>query len=135
MAPFSHVAMYQGRIVVAELSGERAQADCRAIPRVVFSDPEIAAVGMTEEQARAAGIDAAMQRIAFKDSITRPWTHERDARGELSVLVDRAREVLIGAWAVAPLANDWIHYAALAIKAEIPLAVPARHGCAIPDIH
>ncbi len=121
--PFTHAAMYQGRVTVADIAGESARADLTAVPRVVFSDPEIAAVGMTAEQALAAGIDAVTQRIALRDSVTRPWTYEREPRGELSVLVDRHRHVLVGAWAVAPLASEWIHYAALAIKAQIPLAV------------
>ncbi len=121
--PFTHAAMYQGRIVFTDICGESARADLTAVPRVVFSDPEVAAVGMTEEQARNAAIDVATQRITLKDSVSRPWTYEREPRGELSRLVDRARRVLVGAWAVAPLTSEWIHYAALAIKAQIPLAV------------
>src|SRR5581483_1913258 len=121
--PFTHAAMYQGRVVVADISGEHARADLSVVPRVVFSDPEIAAVGMSQEQARAAGVDAVEQRIALKDSVTRPWTYEREPRGELSILVDREQRMLVGAWAVAPLASEWIHYAALAIKAQIPISV------------
>ncbi len=121
--PFTHVAMYQGRIVVADISGEDASADYSAVPRVVFCDPEVAAVGMTLEQARSAGIDTAVQTIQLQNSITRPWTYETDPRGELSVIVDRDRALLVGAWAVAPLASEWIHYAALAIKTQVPVAV------------
>jgi pyruvate/2-oxoglutarate dehydrogenase complex dihydrolipoamide dehydrogenase (E3) component len=119
--PFSHVAMYQGRIVVADIGGEaeRRSADYSAVPRVVFCDPEVAAVGVTAREAP----DAACVRIALKDEITRPWTYETDARGELQVVVDRERRVLIGAWAVAPLASEWIHYAALAIKAKLPVTM------------
>lgn len=121
--PFTHAAMYQARVAVADISGESSRADLTAVPGVVFSDPEIAAVGMTEEQARTAGVDAVARRIALKDTISRPWTYERAPRGELSVLVDRDRRQLVGAWAVAPLASEWIHYAALAIKAQVPLPV------------
>jgi pyruvate/2-oxoglutarate dehydrogenase complex dihydrolipoamide dehydrogenase (E3) component len=117
--PFSHVAMYQGRIVVADISGEPARADYAAVPRTVFCDPEVAAVGRTRQQAP----DAACARIQLKDEISRPWTYETDARGELQILADRDRGVLIGAWAVAPLASEWIHYAALAIKAEVSIAL------------
>jgi dihydrolipoamide dehydrogenase len=122
--PFSHVAMYQGRIVVADVSGGgdgegKVWADYAAIPRTVFCDPEVAAVGVTAREAP----DAACARIELKDEITRPWTYETDARGELQVLADRDRGVLIGAWAVAPLASEWIHYAALAIKAQLPIAL------------
>jgi pyruvate/2-oxoglutarate dehydrogenase complex dihydrolipoamide dehydrogenase (E3) component len=89
----------------------------------VFCDPEIAAVGMTEAQARDAGADVAVARIQLADAIARPSTYETDPRGELGVVTEHTRGVLIGAWAAAPLASEWIHYAALAIKAQIPIAI------------
>jgi len=121
--PFTHVGMYQGRVASADIAGQPARADYRAIPRVVFSDPEIAAVGLTEEQARAQGIELASSRIELAEAIARPWTYEEHPGGALGLLADRRQGVLIGAWAVAPLAGEWIHQAALAIKARIPLAV------------
>ncbi|MGH2946239.1 MAG: dihydrolipoyl dehydrogenase family protein [Solirubrobacteraceae bacterium] len=121
--PFTHVGMYQARVVVDDIAGRQRRADYRAIPRVVFSDPEIAAVGLTEEQARERGIDIATARLRLPDAIARPWTYEKDPRGELGLIADRDREILVGAWAVAPLAGEWIHQAVLAIKAEIPIAV------------
>jgi dihydrolipoamide dehydrogenase len=120
---FTHVGMYQGRIAAADIAGEQPRASYDAIPRVVFSDPEIAAVGMTAERAREQGIELASSRIELRDQITRPWTYEAEPRGELGLLADRERQVLVGAWAVAPLASEWIHQAALAIKTRIPLAV------------
>jgi pyruvate/2-oxoglutarate dehydrogenase complex dihydrolipoamide dehydrogenase (E3) component len=121
--PFTHVAMYQARIACADIAGESVRADYAAIPRVVFSDPEVAAVGMTEAQAYEAGLDVATARLPLGEAIARPWTFEKDPRGELAVIVDRRARVLVGAWAVGPLASEWIHYAALAIKARIPIAV------------
>jgi len=121
--PFTHVAMYQARVACADMAGETASADYTSIPRVVFSDPEVAAVGLTLEQARERGLRLARARIRIADEIARPWTYERDPRGELGLLVDTDRDVLIGAWAVAPLAGEWIHYATLAIKTQTPLKV------------
>jgi dihydrolipoamide dehydrogenase len=121
--PFSHVAMYQGRVVVADLLGQDASASYRAVPRTVFCDPEVAAVGLTEAEAREQDLDLAVTTLELADSIARPWTYECDPRGELSVIADRRRRVLVGAWAVGPLAGEWIHYAALAIKAAIPLEI------------
>jgi pyruvate/2-oxoglutarate dehydrogenase complex dihydrolipoamide dehydrogenase (E3) component len=121
--PFTHTAKYQGRIAVADIAGDTARAQYAAIPRVVFSDPEVAAVGMTEAQARDAGIDTASTRLVLGEAIARPWTYEAEPRGELSIVVDRARRLLVGAWAVGPLASEWIHYAALAIRAEVPVEV------------
>lgn len=120
---FTHVGMYQGRIAAADIAGESVRADYRAIPRVVFSDPEIAAVGLTEQQAREQGIQVATAHVALADAIARPWTYAQDPRGELALVCDRERQVLVGAWAVAPLAGEWIHYAALAIKTKTPLSV------------
>ena len=57
--------------------------------------------------------------MACPNQIARPWTYEQEPGGELGLIADREREVLIGAWAVAPLASEWIHQAALAIKTEI----------------
>ncbi len=70
--PFTHVGMYEGRIAAADIAGRPVSADYSAIPRVVFSDPEIAAIGLTEEQARERGIDVATSRISLPDAIARP---------------------------------------------------------------
>ncbi len=120
---FTHVGMYQARIAARDIAGEPARADYRAIPRVAFCDPEVAAVGLTESQAREQGLDVSIARVKLAESIARPWTYQEDPGGELGLVADRARGVLVGAWAVAPLAGEWIHYAALAIKTETPLAV------------
>jgi dihydrolipoamide dehydrogenase len=122
VALFTHVAMYQGRVVADNILGRNRAASYHGIPRVVFADPEIAAVGLTTSQARDRGIDVVAAEVALADAIARPWTYERDPRGTLGLLADRHRGVLVGAWAVAPLASEWIHQAALAIRARIPIA-------------
>lgn len=121
VALFTHVAMYQGRVVAANLLGGQRRARYEGIPRVVFADPEIAAVGLSPEGARRTGIDVAAHEVDLAASIARPWTYETAPTGALGVVVDRRRQVLVGAWAVAPLAGEWIHQAALAIRAAIPL--------------
>jgi dihydrolipoamide dehydrogenase len=121
-AQFTHVAMYQARIACGDIAGREVRADYRAVPRVVFCDPEVASVGMSEVEARDSGIEVGTSRVALGEVITRPRTYETDPRGELEVIVDRGRDVLVGVWAVGPLASEWIHYGALAIKAELPLA-------------
>lgn len=123
VALFTHVAMYQGRVVADNILGRERAASYEGIPRVVFADPEIAAVGLTAAQARARGISTAAAEISLADSVDRPRTYERDPRGALGLLADRDRGVLVGAWAVAPLASEWIHQAALAIRARIPIDI------------
>jgi pyruvate/2-oxoglutarate dehydrogenase complex dihydrolipoamide dehydrogenase (E3) component len=120
---FTHNGKYQGRVAVSNILGKPAKADYRAIPRVVFTNPEIAAVGLTEEAARQQGLDVISAVIELPSSIARPYTYEQNPRGTLGVVVDRARRVLVGAWALAPLASEWIHQAVLAIRAEVPLDV------------
>ena len=123
IAMFTHVGKYQGRIAAMDILGKDACADYRAVPRVVFTEPELAAVGYTEQGAREAGIDAVTATVDLPTSIARPYTYEEQPKGTLSVIVDRERQVLVGAWAVAPLAGEWIAQAVLAIRAEIPVAV------------
>jgi dihydrolipoamide dehydrogenase len=129
---FTHVANYQGRVAADNILGRQRATSYDGIPRVVFADPEIAAVGLTVEQARQRGIATADTEISLADSIARPWTYERDPRGALGILADTDRQVLAGAWAVAPLASEWIHQAALAIRARIPLDVLADQVAQFP---
>jgi dihydrolipoamide dehydrogenase len=121
VALFTHVAKYQGRVVADNILGRGRAASYEGIPRVVFADPEIAAVGLTAAQAASRGISTATAEISVADSADRSWTYERDPRGAVGLLADRDRGVLVGAWAVAPLAGEWIHQAALAIRARIPI--------------
>jgi dihydrolipoamide dehydrogenase len=123
VALFTHVGKYQARIAAADILGHPAKADYTGIPRVVFTDPEVAAVGLTEEQAREQGVETVSVRVELANAIARPWTYEEHPRGELGLVADREGQVLVGAWAVGPLASEWIHVAALAIKARIPLAL------------
>ena len=124
VAAFTHVAKYQGRIAATDILGHPAKADYRAVPRVTFTDPEVAAVGITtEEEARAQGFEPASVVIDLPTSIARPYTFQENPHGKFGVVVDSTRDVMLGAWAVAPLASEWIHLAVLAIRAEIPVPV------------
>ncbi|HET8978176.1 MAG TPA: NAD(P)/FAD-dependent oxidoreductase [Solirubrobacteraceae bacterium] len=120
---FTHVAKYQARVALADMLGRPIRADYRAIPRVIFTDPEVAAVGMTAAEARDSGHDVATAVIDLPGSIARPYTYEQNPRGKLGIVADRRRRVMLGAWAVAPLASEWIHQAVLAIKAQVPLEI------------
>lgn len=85
---FTHLAKYQARVIADNILGRERRADYRAIPRVVFSDPEMAAVGMTEEEARAQGFEAATARLSLPDVLARPWTYERAPHGEMGLVAD-----------------------------------------------
>ena len=120
---FTHVAKYQGRVVADCILGLERTAGYGGIPRVVFASPEIAAVGLTRKQAELLGIETEAVRVDLPETIARPWTYEQNPRGELGILVDRRQQVMVGAWAVAPQAGEWIHHAAMAIRTRVPLAV------------
>lgn len=121
--PFTHVAKYQGRIVADTILGTSRSAHYDGIPRVVFADPEIAAAGLTQHQAEQQGLRTANVEIDLANAIARPWTYERDPRGHLGLIADTKEGLLVGAWAVAPQASEWIHQASLAIRARIPIKV------------
>lgn len=117
----THVAKYQARVAVDTMLGRPRAANYEAIPRVVFGHPEVAAVGLTREQA-SEQLQVVAAEVDLTAALARPWTHEQEPSGQaLGVLADRDRGVLIGAWAVAPHASEWIHQAALAIREQIPV--------------
>ena len=122
VALFTHVAKYQGRVVADTILGSPRRANYHGVPRVVFTDPEIAAVGLTARQAQRRGLETAATEVDLPEILARPWTYETDPRGRLGLLADRRRGILVGAWAVAPLASEWIHQAALAIRTETPIS-------------
>lgn len=123
IAPYTHGANYQGRVVTDNLLGGSAAADYRAIPRVAYTDPAVASVGMTAQQAREAGIDVTTA-TADVSKMARAAT-DGSPLGWLVLTADRTRGVLIGAAAIGPHADDWICEAAVAIRACVPLAVLA----------
>jgi len=119
--PFTHVAMYMGRVVADNILGTPRIARYDGVPRVVFADPEVSAVGVTAAQAAEQGIRTVSAEVDLSEAIARPWTYEKEPRGHLGVLADAARKTVIGAWAVGPMASEWIHPAALAIREHIPV--------------
>lgn len=118
---FTHVAMYQGQVVADNILGTDRTARYDGIPRVVFADPEVAAVGLTTAQAAQRGLRTVSTEVDLSEAIARPWTYETEPRGHLGVLADADTQTLIGAWAVGPMASEWIHTPALAIREQIPL--------------
>ena len=123
VAPFTHTAHYQGRVVAANLRGEAITARYAAIPRAVYTTPVLTSVGHTRASAQDAGIDALAVTVPMSQPV-RSVT-EGSAEGWLLLLADRARGVLVGATAFGGYAEEWISEVSLAIRAEVPVWVAA----------
>jgi dihydrolipoamide dehydrogenase len=113
--PLTHVGKYQGEVVAANILGEPREANYDAVPRVVFTDPQAAAVG--EVEAPFSGT-AAMSSVAKMETYSRAYA---ESNGFLTLLSDGAR--LTGAYALGPEAGEWLQQATLAIRARVPLDI------------
>lgn len=121
VAPYTHTANYQARIVAAHLLDRCARdADYRAVPRAVYTHPAVFSVGLSADGARAEGIDAVSARSDVAE--TGRAFIERTAAGEdgnapagLELVADRASGRLLGAIAVGPDADNWAGDLAVAV--------------------
>jgi pyruvate/2-oxoglutarate dehydrogenase complex dihydrolipoamide dehydrogenase (E3) component len=120
---FTHLAYYHGQVVARRLRGEDARADHTAIPRVTFTDPEVASVGLSEAAARASGIDVVLA-AADPAEAARGYIHDFHG-GMMKLVGDKKRGVLIGATLVSPRAGEILGELVLAVKVGTPLRVLA----------
>jgi pyruvate/2-oxoglutarate dehydrogenase complex dihydrolipoamide dehydrogenase (E3) component len=120
---FTHLAYYHGQIVARRLRGEDARADHTAVPRVTFTDPEIASVGLSEAGARDIGIDVVVAS-ADPAEAARGYIHDFHG-GMLKLVGDRKRGVLVGATIVSPRAGEILGELILAVKVGTPLRLLA----------
>ncbi|MFI7552134.1 dihydrolipoyl dehydrogenase family protein [Verrucosispora sp. WMMD703] len=169
---FTHVAMYQASIVVADVldhmrrsqggadpsgtasvvggavgvasslaatgssgsAGSVPRADYRALPRVTFTDPEIGAVGLTEQQARDRGINVQVGFTRLSSS-TRGWIHKTDEDGFIKLIADADQGVLIGATSAGPAGGEVLSGLVVAVHAAVPLSQLRHMIYAYPTFH
>jgi pyruvate/2-oxoglutarate dehydrogenase complex dihydrolipoamide dehydrogenase (E3) component len=112
---FTHVGEYQGRVVASNLLGQAREAHYEAVPRVVFTDPQAAAVGAADGPYV---VTVAMSGIPRTSTYTRAYDTQP---GFLTLVSDGER--LTGAYALGPEAGEWLQQVTMAIRARVPLAV------------
>ena len=130
---FSHTALYQSYVAVQHILGKDGpEADFRAIPRVTFTDPEVGAVGMTEEQAREAGKDV-RTGIARLDRIARGNLHQVGNEGMVKVVAEG--DLLVGATSVGPMGGEVLSMLSTAVHARVPISTLQSMIYAYPTFH
>jgi dihydrolipoamide dehydrogenase len=133
----THMGKYQARVCGAVIAA-RAQAapldsiryrdvaDARAVPQVVFTDPEVAWVGLTEKEAAATGVD--VETVEFDlASLAGTYVQRADYRGRAKLVIDREADVLVGATFVGPEVAELVHAATVAVVGQVPLET-LRHA-------
>jgi pyruvate/2-oxoglutarate dehydrogenase complex dihydrolipoamide dehydrogenase (E3) component len=111
----THVGKYQGEVVASNLLGETREAHYEAVPDVVYTDPQAAAVGATEGRF---SVTVPLADVAK----TATYTHDyASSRGFLTLVSDGER--LTGGYALGPEAGEWMQQVTLAVRARVPLDV------------
>jgi pyruvate/2-oxoglutarate dehydrogenase complex dihydrolipoamide dehydrogenase (E3) component len=127
----THQGHYQGEVAIRMAMGLPVMPDYRALPRATYTDPEAASVGLTLDQAKAAGIDA-VEYVADFATSSKGYSVEAEF-GHVTVTFDRATRQLIGAAMACPDASAAIHECVIAIRARVPVDVLADTIHAFPS--
>ena len=113
--PLTYVGKYEGRVVASNILGTSRKANFEAVPRVVFTDPQAAAVGEPTGEVEAT---AQLKGVPRTATFTRAYAEEP---GFMTLVSDGER--ITGAYALGPEAGEWLQQATLAIRARVPLDV------------
>jgi pyruvate/2-oxoglutarate dehydrogenase complex dihydrolipoamide dehydrogenase (E3) component len=120
----THMGKYQGRIAADHILGRPNAlahgADGSLSPRVIFTDPQVAAVGHTKDSAEKAGLRVRAVDVETSGNAGGSF-YGRGARGTTRIVVDEDRKVLVGATFVGSEVADYVHAATIAIVGEVPL--------------
>ena len=128
---YTHFAHYQGTLAGWNMfSSEPRPADYQVVPHVTFTEPEIASVGMTEEQARQAGHRVISGKVEIR-SLGKALVDSEEL-GLIKLVADAASEEILGGHIVAPAAGEMIHEIVLAMKAHARISTIAKTIHAYP---
>jgi len=132
---FTHLGLRQANVAAAHILGDPIEPlNLGALSAVTFTDPEVGAVGMTEAEARDAGINVV---TAFKPvaHTARGWLHQQGNEGFIKLVVDADRNVLVGATSVGPHGGEVLGHLALAVHAALPISTLRSMIYAYPTFH
>ncbi len=133
--PFTHVAVWQARVLIAHLLGrEEPFGGYHALAWATFTDPEVGRVGLTEQQARDQGLNVGTGRSEIA-SDTRGWIHGAGNEGFVKLVADLDRGVLVGATVVSPHGGELIAPLTLAVHARVPIATLRTMHYVFPTLH
>ncbi|HEX3324845.1 MAG TPA: NAD(P)/FAD-dependent oxidoreductase [Solirubrobacterales bacterium] len=129
-ALFTHMGQYQAWVAAENALGRRVEAVAEALgsPRVTFTDPQVAAVGKTLDQAREAGIGAKAVDVPTDGTAGASFQGKKTG-GTSRLVIDEARKVVVGATFTGFETADLLHAATIAIVGEVPLP-KLRHAVA-----
>jgi dihydrolipoamide dehydrogenase len=121
-APLTHMGKYQARLAADNIAGGDARIELDGVrsPRVVFTDPNVAAVGHTLASAKKAGLNVRHVDVSTEGSAGGSF-YGRNAEGTTRFIVDEDRRVLAGVTFVGPEVADFIQAATVAVVGEVPL--------------
>src|SRR5262252_7399142 len=132
---FTHISMYQAGIVIDDILGrEHCGAEYHAVPRVTFTDPEIGAVGLTERQAREAGLTVRTSVSQVPQS-ARGWIHKAGNDGFIKLVEDCDRGLLAGATSAGPWGGEVLGALVVAVHAAVPVQRLREMIYAYPTFH
>ena len=127
---FTHVGSYEAGIVTADLAGKPRNRDYRVVPKVTYTEPEVASVGLTERQAQEAGHEVTVGRADFNDS-TRAFL-EGEPAGFVKLVADTRTGDVLGGHIVGELAGELIHQVVLMMASRTPASTAAQAIHAYP---
>ena len=133
--PFTHVSVWQARVLVAHLLGrDEPYGGYDALAWATFTDPEVGRVGKTEQQARDAGLHVRVG-VQQLSSNTRGWIHGPGNDGLVKIVEDADRGVLVGATVIGPYGGELIGMLTLAVHAAVPVKTMLTMHYVFPTLH
>lgn len=124
----AHVASEEGKVCVERMAGEDARVDYDLIPSAIFTFPDVASIGLSEEQAKERGLEYEVGKFQFAGN-GKALTMNA-AEGMMKVIVSRDKQKILGVHIVGPNASDLLAEAAIAMRGEFTVeeAANTMHG-------